>query len=298
MKKTHLLSLLIAVFSLQMAFGGAELSARVTDDCWPPTFYVTDWPTLRVVVEFPGSNTHLLYYSQTGDASTVCVAFTGSYYELPMLLPNTSYTFWMADICNGDTSTLSSPYPFTTPCGTQTTPYTETFAINADCWSWDNNFFSYQSGYIYTTSYSSFSPILAVSPVIDASGLTHPYLRFSHYQPEFQGNHKSAAVYYRNSEQDSWHKLGTYVKPTTTWVMDSLSLPSNSPTLQIAFEGVGSAYNTRAQFDNISVYEGPACPVVSEVVMAHEDNGDALITWIGAVNSQYAVRYRALADTA
>ena len=271
---------------------------KVTDDCWPPQFYVTDWPTLRVVVEFPAPNTHLLYYSQAGDASTVCVAFTGSYYELTALLPNTSYTFWMADICNGDTSALSSPYPFTTPCGIQTAPYTETFTTDANCWSWDNNFFSYQSGYIYTTTYAPNYPILAASPVIDASGLQHPYLRFSHYQPEFQGNYKSVAVYYRDSEQDSWHKLGTYVKPTTSWVTDSLSLPSNSATLQIAFEGVGSAYNTRAQFDNISVYDGPACPVVSEVVMAHEENGNALITWIGVENGQYAVRYRGLADTA
>ena len=300
MKKTHLLSLLIAVFSLQMAFGGAELSARVTDDCWPPTFYVTDWPTLRVVVEFPGSNTHLLYYSQTGDASTVCVAFTGSYYELPMLLPNTSYTFWIADICNGDTSTLSSPYPFTTPCGTQTTPYTETFATNANCWSWDNNFFTYnQSGYIYTSAYSQYNPILAVSPVIDASGLQHPYLRFSHYQPEFQGNRKSVAVYYRDDEQDSWHKLGTYGTPTSNWVTDSLPLPSNSPTLQIAFEGVGSAYNTRAQFDNISVYDGPSCPVVSEVVSAGTDaNGDVLLYWIGLPGYSYDVRYKKASDTA
>ena len=298
MKRIKLLRLLAVVFALQMTFGSTEASAKVTDDCFPPQFYITDWPTFRVVVDYPAPNTHLLYYSQTGDTATVCVAFTGSYYELPTLPPNTDYTFWMADICNGDTSALSSPYPFTTPCGTQTAPYTETFTTDANCWSWDNDFFSYQSGYIYTTSYGLYYPILAVSPVINASGLQHPYLRFSHYQPEFQGNYKNVAVYYRDSDQDSWHKLGTYVTPTTDWTTDSLSLPSNSATLQIAFEGVGSAYNTRAQFDNISVYEGPACPVVSEVVMAHEENGNALITWIGAENGQYAVRYRELTDTA
>ena len=299
MKGIKLLRLLAVVFALQMAFGSTEVSAKVNDDCFPPLFYISEMDTsIFVVWQDDPTATYLLYYCLTGDTNTVCLTVTGTQYEFVGLPSNTSFSFWMAKICNGDTSDLSAVHNYTTPCGTFTAPYTETFTTDANCWSWENNSFTLQSGYIYTTSYGLYSPILAVSPVIDASGLAHPYLRFSHYQPDFQGNHKSVAVYYRDSDQDSWHKLGTYVKPTADWVADSLSLPSNSPTLQIAFEGVGNAYNTRAQFDNISVYDGPACPVVSEVVMAHEENGNALITWIGVENGQYAVRYRELADTA
>ncbi len=299
MKGIKLLSLLTAVFAIQMTFGSRELSAKVTDDCFPPFFYISEMDTsIFVMWQDDPTATYLLYYCLTGDTNTVCLTVTGTQYEFVGLPSNTSFSFWMAKICNGDTSDLSAVHNYTTPCGTFTAPYTETFTTDANCWSWENNSFTHQSGYIYTTSYGPYSPILAVSPVIDASGLAHPYLRFSHYQPDFQGYHKDVAVYYRDDEQDSWHKLGTYVKPTTDWVQDSLSLPSNSPTLQIAFEGVGSAYNTRAQFDNISVYDGPACPVVSEVVNAGTDaNGDVVVTWIGAPNMSYDVRYRKASDT-
>ena len=299
MKGIKLLSLLTAVFAIQMTFGSRELSAKVTDDCFPPFFYISEMDTsIFVMLQDDPTATYLLYYCLTGDTNTVCLTVTGTQYEFVGLPSNTSFSFWMAKICNGDTSDLSAVQNYTTPCGTFTAPYTETFTTDANCWSWENNSFSLQSGYIYTTSYGLYSPILAVSPVIDASGLAHPYLRFSHYQPDFQGYHKDVAVYYRDNPQDSWHRLGTYVKPTTDWVADSLSLPSNSPTLQIAFEGVGNAYNTRAQFDNISVYDGPACPVVSGVALAEEGSGDVLITWIGTENGQYMVRYRKDADTA
>ena len=299
MKGTKLLRLLAVVFALQMAFGSTEVSAKVNDDCFPPFFYISEMDTsIFVVWQDDPTATYLLYYCQTGDTNTVCLTVTGTQYEFVGLPSNTSFSFWMAKICNGDTSDLSAVHNYTTPCGTFTAPYTETFTTDANCWTWDNNSFTLQSGYIYTTSYGLYSPILAVSPVIDASGLAHPYLRFSHYQPDFQGYHKDVAVYYRDNPQDSWHQLGTYVKPTTDWVADSLSLPSNSPTLQIAFEGVGNAYNTRAQFDNISVYDGPACPVVSEVVNAGTDaNGDVVVTWIGAPNMSYDVRYRKASDT-
>ena len=299
MKGIKLLSLLTAVFAIQMTFGSRELSAKVTDDCFPPFFYISEMDTsIFVMWQDDPTATYLLYYCLTGDTNTVCLTVTGTQYEFVGLPSNTSFSFWMAKICNGDTSDLSAVQNYTTPCGTFTAPYTETFTTDANCWSWENNSFTLQSGYIYTTSYGLYSPILAVSPVIDASGLAHPYLRFSHYQPDFQGYHKDVAVYYRDNPQDSWHQLGTYVKPTTDWVADSLSLPSNSPTLQIAFEGVGNAYNTRAQFDNISVYDGPACPVVSGVALAEEGSGDVLITWIGTENGQYMVRYRKDADTA
>ncbi|MBQ3734171.1 MAG: fibronectin type III domain-containing protein [Bacteroidales bacterium] len=271
-------------------------------DCWPPSFTLS-LDTSAVTFYWQGSpaDTFLIVYRPESGTypDNVYDTVTGSSYAVTGLMPNTPYVAWMARICDGHASALSEAFHFVTPCMTYPTPFVETFATDANCWSWDNNFFTYQSGYIYTTSYNSFSPILAVSPVIDASGLAHPYLRFSHYQPDFQGYHKDVAVYYRDNAQDSWHKLGTYVTPTTTWVTDSLSLPSNSSTLQLAFEGVGSAYNTRAQFDNISVYDGPACPVVSEVVSAGTDNnGDVVVTWIGAPSYSYVVRCKKASDTA
>ena len=271
-------------------------------DCWSPSFTLM-LDTSAVTFQWQGSpsDTFLIVYRpESGTYSdNVYDTVTGSSYAVTGMIPNTAYVAWMAKICNGHASALSEPFHFVTPCGTFIAPFTETFTTDANCWSWDNNFFSLQNGYIYTTSYSQYNPILAVSPVIDASGLAHPYLRFFHYQPEIQGYHKSVAVYYRDNPQDAWHKLGTYVKPTMSWVADSLALPSNSPTLQLAFEGVGSGYNSRAQFDDISVYDGPACPVVSEVVYAGTDpNGDVMVSWIGAPSYSYDVRYKKAADTA
>ena len=271
-------------------------------DCWPPSFTLM-LDTSAVTFQWQGSPTDtflIVYRPESGNYSdNVYDTVTGSSYAVTGMIPNTPYVAWMARFCDGHASALSDASHFVTPCMTYIAPFMETFTTDANCWSWDNDFFSLQNGYIYTSSYSQQNPILAVSPVINVSGLSHPYLRFLHYQPDFQGYHKNVAVYYRDNAQDSWHKLGTYVRPTATWVTDSLALPSNSPTLQLAFEGVGSAYNTRANFDDICVYDGPACPVVSEIVYAGTDsNGDVIVTWIGAPGYSYDVRYKKASDTA
>jgi len=290
-----------AAQSLQVPAAVDNVSIYATE-CEPP-FFSLMLGSSEVTFQWQGTpvDTFLIVYRpESGTYSdNIYDTVTGSSALVTGMIPNTAYVAWMAKICNGHASALSEAFHFVTPCGTFIAPFTETFTTDANCWSWSNNTYTYQNGYIYTTSYGQYTPILVVSPVIDASGLAHPYLRFSHYQPEFQGYHKDVAVYYRDDPQDSWHKFGTFVKPTTNWVADSLALPSNSPTLQLAFEGVGSGYNTRAQFDNISVYDGPACPVVSEVVYAGTDpNGDVMVSWIGAPGYSYDVRYKKASDTA
>ena len=135
MRGIKLLSLLTVVFAIQMSFGSTEASAQVTDDCFPPFFYISEMDTsLFVVWQDAPTATYLLYYCQTGDTNTVCLTVTGTQYEFVGLPSNTSFSFWMAKICNGDTSDLSAVHNYTTPCGTFTAPYTETFTTDAN-WS-------------------------------------------------------------------------------------------------------------------------------------------------------------------
>jgi hypothetical protein len=74
-KYLHFFEIVFFLACLSMGLWAMDLSAncvdiqtvptgtadKVTDDCLPPQFYITDWPTFRVVVDFPAPNTHLLY---------------------------------------------------------------------------------------------------------------------------------------------------------------------------------------------------------------------------------------------
>ena len=119
----------------------------------------------------------------------------GNEYVISGLLPMTEYIAWMAKICNGDTSALSEGEPFTTGCGTFVAPYEEHFGSIQHCWTLDPSF-TLTTGYIYTTNYASsignVDTSRAISPAIDVSTLSHPYLKFSRIQNVFDGAFNSS----------------------------------------------------------------------------------------------------------
>ena len=111
---------------MQTIMAGSE--DKVADDCFPPFFYFSEMDTSFFMMwQDDPTATYLLYYCPTGLIdSTVCLAVTGTSYEFVGLPSNTSFSFWMAKICNGDTSDISAVQNYVTPCGTYTAPYTET----------------------------------------------------------------------------------------------------------------------------------------------------------------------------
>ena len=305
MRGIKLLSLLTVVFAIQITFGSRTLSAKVTDDCYPPACYLVVGDTsLSMVWTDDPSATILLYYGVTGalDSTTVCLTVTGGSYEFTGLLPATTYSFWMAKICGTDTSASTAVTNYTTPCSFTTAPFFETFSSDPICWTLDPQFLIV-SGYIYTLNTFSLTGSVdtarAITPVIDASGLNHPYLKFSRIQSTNNGKHKQLDIYYREYEEDSWHAIGTYLTPTDSWKTDSLAIPSNSPTLQIGFFSVQHEAQqlTYIRLDDIYVYDGPECPPVSDVALAGFGTDTAYIHWIGNNPAGYQIRYRTASDS-
>ena len=234
---------------------------------------------------------------------------TGSCDTIVGLLPNTEYIAWMAKICAGDTSAMYMGTHFTSGCGIFIAPFEETFSNSPHCWTLDPAF-DELSSYIYTTNYVSYSSgqgfsgfvdtARAVSPIIDVSGLDYPYLKFSRTQNENNGACKDLALYYREYEDDDWHYIGTFITPTSSseWVTDSLAIPSYSATLQLGFFSIQHENNQLAsiRLDNISVYDGPACEVVSDVAYVGQSSDTAFIHWVSNNPAGCVVRYKTPAD--
>jgi len=216
-----------------------------------------------------------------------------------------NYEVQVFPLCNPEQGVSCT---FTTGCGTYVAPFEEHFGSNQHCWTLDSAFTNGLS-YIYTTNY--ISPTMstnhgyvdtswAISPVIDVSALDNPYLKFSRVQSEYNGARKDLNLYYREYEEDVWHYLGTYITPTTTgeWITDSLAIPSHSTTLQLGFFSIqhGNSQSSRISLDDIYVYDGPDCEVVSDVALSNISGDTAYIHWVGNSPTGYTISYRPAAS--
>ena len=275
--------------------------------CDAPQFTVTPVGT-RAVLDWQGSvmDTFLIVWRPVSGTSqdNDFLEVVGSSDTLEGLIPNTEYIAWMAKICDGDTSAVYMGTHFTTGCGTYPAPFEETFSAPQHCWTLD---LAYTVGldHIYTSNYVS--PTLsinygyvdtakAISPVIDVSELDNPYLKFSRTQSEYNGARKDLDIYYREYEEDEWHYMGTFITPTSsgTWKVDSMAIPSHSATLQLGFFSIlhGNQQLSRISLDNIYVFDGPDCEIVSDVAFAGQNGDTAYIHWVGNNPSGYYIRYR------
>lgn len=213
----------------------------------------------------------------------------------------------LGDRAQAQNDSLQSDY--TTGCDTFVAPFEEHFGSSQHCWTLD---LAYTVGldYIYTSNYVSptisvpygyVDTTRAISPVIDVSALTNPYLKFSRIHSVYNGASKKLNVYYRDYEADGWHYLGSFITPTSSWdwKTDSMAIPSHSATLQIGFFSIlqGNSPNSRISLDDIYVYDGPDCEVVSDVALAKQSGDTAYIHWVCNNPSGCLVRYKTPADT-
>ena len=256
------------------------------------------------------TDTFLIIYRLANESvqDLVYETVVGNFDTISGLIPNAEYIAWMAKICDGDTSAMYLGTHFTTGCGTYVAPFEEHFGTSQHCWTLDLSF-TELSNYIFTSNYVS--PTLstnygykdtarAISPAIDVSNLSNPYLKFSRIQNVNNGNHKDLALYYRDYEEDEWHYLGTYITQTTSWdwKTDSLAIPSYSATLQLGFFSImhGNSQNCRISLDDIYVYDGPECEVVSDVAFVEQSGDTAFIHWVCNNPAGCLVRYKTPAD--
>ena len=286
--------------------------AITTATCEAPQFTVTIDST-NAIFNWQGAPTDsflIIYRPVSADAqSNVYETVMGSSDTISGLLSNTEYIAWMAKLCDSDTSAMYFGTHFTMGCGSYVAPFEEHFASAQHCWTLDPAF-SLMSNHIYTTNYLSYSsgqPVgyvdtaRAISPAIDVSGLDFPYLKFSRIQSEYEGARKDLDLYYREYEEDEWHYMGTYITPTggNEWKTDSLAIPSHSTTLQLGFFSIQHENQQLAsiRLDDIYVYDGPECEVVSDVAFVGQSGDSAIIHWVSGEAYNCYVRYRTAADT-
>ncbi len=213
----------------------------------------------------------------SGNVSDTTVVASG-------LTASTDYDVYVQNDCG---SGYTGPVTFTTACSAATTfPIVEGFegGVLPGCWSienvtgsedWtfeDGGHQGYYGGYpahAYKGSFnallyhpSSFSPAVTrlVSPPLDLSGATTPYLTFYHAQASWYGDQDELRVYYKTSLGGTWTLLpgAEWTGDIPDWQSEVFMLPNPSGDYYIAFEATG-AYGYGVALDNVQI--GYAAPV-------------------------------------
>ncbi|MDR0971334.1 MAG: M6 family metalloprotease domain-containing protein [Bacteroidales bacterium] len=148
----------------------------------------------------------------------------------------------------------------TSPCPSiNTFPFEESFEENVfQCWSeegnryvsntWKikdtlfaNSIFIAEDGYKFigiSNRYLSGQDRKLISPILNLSLLSTPYLKFNYLIPQ-RGNYlDELKVLYRVSSLDNWQELKTITGNTNQWETDSILLPNKTNTYQIAFQSL------------------------------------------------------------
>lgn len=188
---------------------------------------------------------------------------------------------------------------------TNTNSYVESFDDGADCWNltsgssgWSVNPF----GYIYH-QFGNYT-CHAISPILDISALSHPYVRFYQMRPDYEGSGIGdyLSVYYRNMSagaDSSWTLLRTYTNNVNSWEADSIQLPEGLARIQLRFTAVGVGNDANGcRLDNVSVYNvHHYCFPVEQLTVVNVTEVTADLSWFGTSDDGYIVRYKAANDT-
>jgi len=220
------------------------------------------------------------------------------------LTSNTSYDFYVVNVCADGNSEYAGPFTFTTSCDTVTVfPYLHGFEDLA-CWSnsdssaaWaldDGSDFgpgSVTEGvsavFFNDYDYSSGSTSDLMSPNLDLSALTVARLSFDYYDG---GGTDTVDVLVDSGS-------GPVVVYTTdatvsTWTTIEIDLPEYAgQTIQIGFRGSSIYGTSNPHIDNLMVAEAPSCLAPSDLVVSSITTTTASVAWT-ANNSETAWEYQ------
>ena len=197
--------------------------------------------------------------------------------ELPFTLtdltPMTDYTAYVMTDCGGELSTPSTTISFRTSCSTiETFPYFEGFNNSYNfqdlCWStqqisgyynWNINIDGAHGNYPYEGSQCAkinyfTGEARLISPIMDLSLMSNPYLKYVVANPAYEGNAEQIIVEYKASPESDWVTLKSYTSANEVWLLDSVALPSPTDVYQIAFKAIG-ANGWGASIDAVQVYD-------------------------------------------
>ena len=151
--------------------------------------------------------------------------------------------------------------------------YIEDFSVLPGCWDMTSGPNSW--GYNSAGGFLSHSYIFdtftcdAISPLLDISAVTTPYLRFSQRRPSFNSSYfgaESLTIYCRNaSNADTvWLPLVTYTESVADWQYDSVALPPNISLIQLKFTGKSMQNGNGIYIDDVMVYNNTGDHVITD----------------------------------
>ena len=101
-------------------------------------------------------------------------------------------------------------------------------------------------------SYSTF-----ISPILNIDSMANPYVKFSYYTNCSQNYENILEVLYRENQSSEWILLRSCQNTGFVWKVDSLSLPNQTSSYQIAFK-TRNYYSLGVSLDAIRVYDQAA----------------------------------------
>ncbi len=267
-----------------VAIDNLSISVVPDNPCLTPTnVTVSDLTDTSVVVSWTPDETSLPYFGvQIVDPiQSYFFSTVDTFFSISGLTPNTAYAVSVRSYCdtvNAVTSEYSAPVTFTTPsslCSSivvdANNPFYETFdttSATLECWnnesrdggpSWivnshsnsgSYNAYSGDAYFINGRSGNGYGTLYA--PVLDLTGSDYATLDFVYINPQWSGDQNVLTVLYRNSDTAAWDTLATYNTDVTDWTPVSLTIPTVSSTLQIAFDAY-NAYGFCIAIDSLVV---------------------------------------------
>ena len=272
----------------------------------------------RADLSWTGSaSEYLLHYRTSLDSTYRTISTTSNTYTLTNLVPGgTTYTWAVQAICGADTSMMSEPATFSTECfnGTISSfPFVENFEGTIDCWSqsygsgadfedwaldteiddagaYNGNKFAKYQVYDY-----DFAHTMLISPVLNLSAVTNPYMVYAHIQPAWESDQDTLGVYYRVNPDSAWVYLASYSNNIDAWTVDTVSLPNKSNSYQVGFLAQ-SNWGRGVGIDGIIITGvDPSCPdpilsvnvVMNSATIMWDETGDYEIKYKKADEATY-----------
>ncbi len=213
-----------------------------------------------------------------------------------VLTPNTSYDFWVVNVCAGANSEYAGPFTFTTECDAVTAfPYAQGFE-DLECWTNDNPSAAWQIGNgvgtanpgsvtegssaVFFNSYgyqSTTGLSTLMSPSIDLSALTVPNLTFDFVDV---GTSPGSDVVEVVVENGSGAVVVSTLDQPQEWtsVIIDLSAYANE-TIQIGFRVTSDWGYSNPHIDNLTVAEAPACITPTNLSVSGVTTTSATLNW-------------------
>ncbi|MDD4829182.1 MAG: choice-of-anchor J domain-containing protein [Bacteroidales bacterium] len=282
----------------------------IIPSCARPTALSATGTGTSMDVSFtPGNltdNAWYVYYKPASATDWDSVYTTTIPTNIPGLTLQTTYQIYAKTVCSdGSNSNASQTITYTTPCSAgaiSSFPWTEGFEGGLTCWQ--QEYVVGTTAWTITSSYNaahtgtgfanfyetSGNKTKLVSPLLDISALSQPYVSFYHMQEVWVSDQDELKVFYRTSSTGTWTQLVHYTSSIAAYQFDSIALPSPSSTYQLAFEGFGD-YGYGVALDDITVYDANStpCPQPTNVVVT-PSNISATVTWSIGSESAWEVR--------